>query len=119
MTFLPLTHHFTDAKLRKRLRWWWKRIFGQEFSKPVLLTFLNSLLEGERRIVDLHYFATNKIGLTDSGRSLIYDILCETETGEQIIVEMHNKGAVQQQGAHGVPATALFHEGAGRVWEYI
>ena len=32
-----------------------KRIFGQELSKPVLLSFLNSLLEGERKIVDLQY----------------------------------------------------------------
>lgn len=32
-----------------------KRIFGQEFSKPVLLAFLNGLLVGERKIVDLQY----------------------------------------------------------------
>ena len=32
-----------------------KRIFGQEISKPVLLAFLNSLLEGERRIVDVQF----------------------------------------------------------------
>ena len=53
-----------------------KRIFGQEFSKPILLTFLNSLLVGERRIVDLEYLDKEKIGLSDGDRSLIYDILC-------------------------------------------
>ena len=28
-----------------------KRIFGQEFSKPLLIDFLNNLLIGEKRIV--------------------------------------------------------------------
>lgn len=68
-----------------------KRIFGQEVSKPVLIAFLNSLLEGERKITDLQYLDKEKIGLTDGNRSLIYDVLCKTESGEYIIVEMQNK----------------------------
>lgn len=68
-----------------------KRIFGQEVSKPVLLAFLNSLLEGERRIVDLKFLDKEQLGLESGDRSLIYDIYCETETGEHIIVEMQNK----------------------------
>ena len=32
-----------------------KRIFGQEFSKPLLLDFLNNLLYGERIIQDLRF----------------------------------------------------------------
>ncbi len=68
-----------------------KRIFGQEISKPVLLAFLNSLLEGERKIVDLKFLDKEQLGLESGDRSLIYDIYCETETGEHIIVEMQNK----------------------------
>ena len=68
-----------------------KRIFGQEVSKPVLLAFLNSLLEGERSIVDLKFLDKEQLGLESGDRSLIYDIYCETETGEHIIVEMQNK----------------------------
>ena len=68
-----------------------KRIFGQELSKPVLLSFLNSLLEGERKIVDLQYLDKEKLGMHDGDRSLIYDILCKTDTEEYIIVEMQNK----------------------------
>ena len=30
-----------------------KRIFGQEFSKPLLLDFLNNLLKGERHIASI------------------------------------------------------------------
>ena len=57
-----------------------KRIFGQEISKPVLLAFLNSLLEGERRIVDIQFLDKEKLRLSDDNRSLIYDILCQTDT---------------------------------------
>ena len=68
-----------------------KRIFGQEVSKPVLLAFLNSLLDGERMIVDLKFLDKEQLGLSDGDRSLIYDVYCETEAGEHIIVEMQYK----------------------------
>ena len=32
-----------------------KRIFGQEISKDLLIDFLNDLLEGERTIVELQF----------------------------------------------------------------
>lgn len=68
-----------------------KRIFGQEMSKPVLIAFLNSLLEGERVIVDLKFLDKEQLGLIQGDRSLIYDIYCDTEDGDHIIVEMQNK----------------------------
>lgn len=68
-----------------------KRIFGQEISKPVLIAFLNALLSEERTIVDVKFLDKEQVALTNDDRSLIYDIYCETETGEHIIVEMQNK----------------------------
>ena len=68
-----------------------KRIFGQEFSKPVLIAFLNGLLKDERCIVDVKFLDKEQIRINDGDRSLIYDIYCETDTGEHIIVEMQNK----------------------------
>ena len=68
-----------------------KRIFGQEMSKPVLIAFLNSLLKDEHHIVDVKYLDKEQLGVSDGDRSLIYDIFCETEGGEHIIVEMQNK----------------------------
>mgnify|MGYP002624516854 CR=1 FL=1 len=68
-----------------------KRIFGQEMSKPVLIAFLNSLLKDERSIVDVKFLDKEQLGLSDGDRSLIYDIFCETEDGDHIIVEMQNK----------------------------
>ena len=68
-----------------------KRIFGQEISKPVLVAFLNALLVEEHTIVDVKFLDKEQVGLSDGDRSLIYDIYCETDTGEHIIVEMQNK----------------------------
>ena len=68
-----------------------KRIFGQEISKPVLIAFLNALLSDERTIVDVRFLDKEQLGISSGDRSLIYDVYCETETGEHIIVEMQNK----------------------------
>ena len=68
-----------------------KRIFGQELSKPLLLDFLNSLFEGEKRIVNLTFLDKEQPALFEEDRSLIYGIYCETDEGEKIIVEMQNK----------------------------
>ena len=68
-----------------------KRIFGQEISKPVLIAFLNALLDGERKIVDLQYLDKEQPGETIDNRSLIYDVYCKLYNGEYIIVEMQNK----------------------------
>lgn len=68
-----------------------KRIFGQEISKPVLIAFLNALLDGERKIVDLQYLDKEQPGETIDNRSLIYDVYCKLDNDDYIIVEMQNK----------------------------
>lgn len=68
-----------------------KKIFGQEISKDLLIDFLNDLLKGERVITDLTFLNNEQLPKYDEGRGLIYDIYCCTDTGEKIIVEMQNK----------------------------
>ena len=68
-----------------------KKIFGQEISKDLLIDFLNDLLKGERVITDLTFLNNEQLPKYDEGRGLIYDIYCCTDTGEKIIVEMLNK----------------------------
>ena len=65
-----------------------KRIFGQEMSKSLLLDFLNNLLKSERVITDLTFLDKEQPAEYHEDRSLIYDIYCKTDTGERIIVEM-------------------------------
>lgn len=45
-----------------------KLIFGQEESKPLLMGFLNSLLEGELQIVDLTYQNLERLPERKEGR---------------------------------------------------
>lgn len=68
-----------------------KKIFGQEISKDLLIDFLNDLLKGERVITDLTFLNNEQLPKYNEGRGLIYDIYCCTDTGEKIIVEMQNK----------------------------
>lgn len=66
-----------------------KRLFGEEPNKDLLLDFLNELLkESEGRIVDLNYMKTEHLGSTQIDRKAIFDIYCENEKGEKFIVEL-------------------------------
>lgn len=65
-----------------------KKIFGEEASKPLLIDFLNALLPQKNKIVDLTFKNTEQLGQTESDRKAIYDISCENEIGEKFIVEL-------------------------------
>ena len=65
-----------------------KKIFGEEASKPLLLDFLNALLPQQNNISSLYLKNTEQLGQTEADRKAIYDIYCETENGEKFIVEL-------------------------------
>ena len=65
-----------------------KKIFGEEASKPLLLDFLNALLPENDRIVSLSFKNNEQLGQTEFDRKAIYDIYCENEKGEKFIVEL-------------------------------
>ena len=65
-----------------------KKLFGEEPNKDLLLDFLNELLKAEQgNIIDLTYLKNEKLDLDDSRRA-IFDIYCENEKGEKFIVEL-------------------------------
>jgi predicted transposase/invertase (TIGR01784 family) len=68
-----------------------KRIFGQDQNKSVLIDFLNGLLLGERHIVDVTYGDKEQVLDEEQSGSMIYDVYCTSDTGEKFIVEMQNK----------------------------
>ncbi len=67
-----------------------KKIFGEENSKPQLISFLNAFLELEKKdkIVDLEFKNLEKLGLNIIDRKAIFDIYCLDESGNHIIVEL-------------------------------
>ena len=66
-----------------------KRIFGEEYNKDILLDFLNQLLKPiEGKIKDLTYMPKEQLGITCQDRKAIFDLYCENERGEKFIVEL-------------------------------
>ena len=71
--------------------WGFKKIFGQEINKDLLIKFLNDLLAGEHHIEDLTFKDKEQIPELREMRGIIYDVYCTTDNGEHIIVEMQNR----------------------------
>ena len=66
-----------------------KRLFGEEPSKEILVDFLNTLLAEEQGpIRRLSYRKNERLGALDTDRRAIFDLYCENERGEKFIVEM-------------------------------
>lgn len=65
-----------------------KKIFGEEASKPLLLDFLNSLLPEQSKIKQLSFKNTEHLGQNEADRKSLFDIYCEAEDGKKFIVEL-------------------------------
>ncbi len=65
-----------------------KKIFGEEANKDLLIDFLNELLTDKGKIIDITYLKSERLGATDLDRKAIFDLYCENEKGEKFIVEM-------------------------------
>ena len=71
--------------------WGFKRLFGQEFSKPLLISFLNDLFAGELNVKNVKFMDKEQLAPTKDQRGIIYDVYCEANDGKRFIVEMQNK----------------------------
>jgi predicted transposase/invertase (TIGR01784 family) len=65
-----------------------KKIFGEEASKPLLIDFLNALLPEDYQIMHLTFKNNEQLGQSENDRKAIFDIYCENEKGEKFIVEL-------------------------------
>jgi hypothetical protein len=61
-----------------------KKLFGTEMNKDILMDFLNELLKkDEGKIVDLTYLPLEQLGRSIDARKAIFDIYCENQKGEK------------------------------------
>ncbi len=65
-----------------------KKLFGTEINKDLLISFINSLLHGREVVKDLTYLNTEHLGTSEADRRAVFDVYCENEKGEKILVEM-------------------------------
>ena len=71
-----------------------KRLFGTEPNKELLISFLNALLHGREEIREITYLNTEHLGTQEYDRRAVFDVYCVNEKGEHFLVEMQ-KGEQQ------------------------
>jgi predicted transposase/invertase (TIGR01784 family) len=65
-----------------------KKLFGEEANKDLLLDFLNQLLPPEHQIAELAFRNAEQLPDLSPERRAIFDISCVSTAGERFIVEM-------------------------------
>ena len=67
-----------------------KRLFGSEFNKELLISFLNAMFHGEQNVQNVTYLNSEQLGDRVDARRAIFDVYCENDKSEKFIVEMQN-----------------------------
>ncbi len=65
-----------------------KKLFGEESNKDLLIDFLSELLKDKGRITQLSFLKNEQLGNTPTDRKAIFDLYCQNEKGEKFIVEL-------------------------------
>ena len=64
-----------------------KRLFGSEENKDVLIWFLNMILE-DVDIIEVEFIPTEHLGMTEEDSKAVFDISCRCADGRSFIIEM-------------------------------
>ena len=65
-----------------------KKLFGEEANKDLLIDFLNSLLPEDHCVKTLEFRNTEYLGFSEVERKAVFDIFCQAKSGERFVVEM-------------------------------
>ncbi|WP_338766437.1 Rpn family recombination-promoting nuclease/putative transposase [Bernardetia sp. ABR2-2B] len=65
-----------------------KKIFGEEANKDLLLDFLNQLFTERGKIIDITFLKNEKLGRGDMDRKAVFDLYCKNEKDERFIIEL-------------------------------
>ncbi len=83
-----MTLYLQDRYINLLTDFGFKRVFGTEPNKRLLIDFLNTLLPPDRQIADVTFKNNENLGTTPVDRKAIFDIYCQGENGERFIVEI-------------------------------
>jgi predicted transposase/invertase (TIGR01784 family) len=83
-----MTLYLKDKYINLLTDFGFKRIFGTEPNKHLLIDFLNTLLPDDRQIEDVTFKNNENLGNTGVDRKAIFDIYCQGTNGERFIVEL-------------------------------
>ena len=65
-----------------------KKLFGTDMNKELLISFLNALLEGKEEIEEITYLNVEQMGDRELDRRAVFDVYCRNSQGERFLVEM-------------------------------
>jgi predicted transposase/invertase (TIGR01784 family) len=65
-----------------------KKLFGEEANKDLLIDFLNQLLPAHHQIADLKFSNPENLSDSSEDRKAFFDIHCKAVSGERFVVEM-------------------------------
>ena len=97
-----------------------KKIFGEEPNKDLLIDFLNQILPPHHQIKELTYLNTEHLGISELDRKAMFDLYCESPSGEKFIVEMQKAKQNYFKDRSVYYATFPIQQQAkkGEVWNY-
>lgn len=67
-----------------------KKLFGSESNKELLIDFLDHALGSREQVRDLTYLNTENLGVTEDDRKAMFDLYCENGEGDKFIIELQN-----------------------------
>lgn len=80
----------TERYINPHTDFGFKRLFGSEFNKELLISFLNAMFHDEQNVQDVTYLNSEQLGERTGARRAIFDVYCTNDKGERFIVEMQN-----------------------------
>ncbi|MES2457613.1 MAG: PD-(D/E)XK nuclease family transposase, partial [Bacteroidota bacterium] len=67
-----------------------RKIFGSDPNKDMLIAFLNEIFKGRKHIVDLVYNKNEHDGENKGEARAVFDLLCTGDQGERFIIEVQH-----------------------------
>ncbi|MBE8719630.1 Rpn family recombination-promoting nuclease/putative transposase [Sphingobacterium pedocola] len=71
-----------------------KRIFGMEPHRDLLIAFLNGVFLGRKDIEDIVYNRNEHVGDTEDTGGVIFDLTCTATNGEKFIIEVQRSSQI-------------------------
>ena len=98
-----------------------KKLFGTEMNKDLLISFLNALFNNEEKeIEDVQYLNSEHLGDGYGDRRAVFDVYCKTKDGGRFIVEMQKAEQAYFKDGSLYYSTFAIREQApkGKDWDY-
>ena len=67
--------------------WSFKRLFGSEVNKDILIEFLKVIFP-EFDIEDITYLPSEQLGIMEKDRRAVFDVICRASDGKEFLVEV-------------------------------